>query len=114
MPTDTKTSNLIEITDKAIEELVRLNVNKTEFLRISMVRGGCSGLSYQLDSDTAQTGFDTVLYEDDRIKAVTDRYGLQYLKGLRIDYSDDLIDVGFRFENPNAVESCGCGHSISV
>lgn len=114
MSTDTATQNLIDVSKTAVDELVKLNVGKEEFLRISMVRGGCSGLSYQLDTDRVQTPFDTQLFEDDQIKVVTDRYGLQYLKGLKIDFSDDLIDVGFRFENPNAVESCGCGNSISV
>lgn len=114
MNTETKADNLISISEGARNELLRLDVNKEEFLRITLVPGGCSGMTYQMDTDTVITAFDQVLYEDDSLKAVTDRSSLQYLKGLAIDFSDDLIDVGFRFMNPNAVRTCGCGHSMSV
>ncbi len=111
---ESTTNNLISISESARNELIRLEVSKEEFLRISLVPGGCSGLSYQLDTDTVVTPFDAVLYEDDAIKAVTDKNSLRYLKGLVVDFSDDLIEVGFRFLNPNAVHTCGCGHSMSV
>lgn len=114
MGTIEKTINVIDMSEAARNEFLRLDVGKEEFLRISLVPGGCSGLTYQLDSDTTVTAFDEVIYEDDSLKAVTDKTSLQYLKGLFIDYSDDLIDVGFRFHNPNAVHTCGCGHSMSV
>lgn len=113
MNTSEKTSNVIEMSEAAKEELLRLDVNKEEFLRISLVPGGCSGLSYQMDTDTVVTPFDEVIYEDDSLKAVTDKNSLQFLRGLFIDYSSDLIDVGFRFANPNAVHTCGCGHSAT-
>lgn len=106
-------SNQIDISDAARDELLRLDVNKDEFLRISLIPGGCSGLTYQMDTDTVVTPFDTVIYEDDSLKAVTDKNSLQHLSGLFIDYSSDLIDVGFRFSNPNAVRTCGCGHSAT-
>ena len=107
------TSNVIDMSETAKAELLRLDVNKDEFLRISLVPGGCSGLSYQMDTDTVVTPFDEVIYEDGDLKAVTDKNSLQFLKGLYIDYSSDLIDVGFRFSNPNAVHTCGCGHSAT-
>jgi iron-sulfur cluster assembly protein len=113
MNTSEKVSNVIDISDVAKEELVRLDVNKEEFLRISLVPGGCSGLTYQMDTDTVVTHFDEVIYEDNKLKAVTDKNSLQHLKGLFIDYSKDLIDVGFRFSNPNAIRTCGCGHSAT-
>ena len=105
---------MISISEGAIAELKRLDVNKQEFLRITLVPGGCSGLSYQMDTDTVVTAFDQVIFEDDSLRAVTDRNSLDYLKGLHIDFSDDLIEVGFRFVNPNAVHSCGCGHSFAI
>lgn len=110
----TSTENIIKISDNAVSELIRLQVTKDDFLRISLVSGGCSGLSYQLDTDTILTPFDRAIYEDEHIKAVTDKASLEHLNGLYIDYSNDLIDVGFRFSNPNAVHTCGCGHSVSV
>jgi len=114
MNTETKAENMISISEGAIAELKRLDVNKAEFLRITLVPGGCSGLSYQMDTDTVVTPFDQVIFEDDSLRAVTDRNSLDYLKGLHIEFSDDLIEVGFRFVNPNAVHSCGCGHSFSI
>jgi iron-sulfur cluster assembly accessory protein len=111
---ETATHNLIDISPAAVDELIRLDVGKQEFLRISLVPGGCSGLTYQLDTDTVQTALDVVLFEDNRIKAVSDRASLQYLNGLQLDYSDDLINVGFRFANPNAIQTCGCGNSMQV
>ena len=114
MSNEIQTENSIQITSEAINELVRLNVSKDEFLRVSLISGGCSGLTYQLDTDTVVTPFDVVLYEDETIRVVTDRSSDQYLQGLHIDYSSDLIDVGFRFTNPNAVHTCGCGNSMSV
>jgi len=114
MSTTEKVQNIIDISDAAKKEFLRLDVGKDEFLRISLVPGGCSGLTYQMDTDTVVTPFDEVIFENDSLKAVTDKTSLQHLKGLYIDYSDDLIDVGFRFHNPNAVHTCGCGHSMSV
>ena len=111
---DTATGNLIEMTESAVSELKRAGVGIEEFLRISIVSGGCSGLAYQMTTDTVETPFDVTIFENSDIKAVTDKTSLQYLKGLSIDFSDDLIDVGFRFSNPNAVHTCGCGHSMSV
>ncbi|MBN1523000.1 MAG: iron-sulfur cluster assembly accessory protein [Spirochaetales bacterium] len=105
---------LISITPDAVDELKRLGITKEEFLRISLVPGGCSGLSYQLNTETTATGFDTVMYEDDDIKIVTDRESISYLKGMTVDYSRDLINIGFRFDNPNAVDTCGCGNSMRV
>ena len=113
MNTSEKVSNVIDMSDVARDELVRLDVNKEEFLRITLIPGGCSGLTYQMDTDTVVTAFDEVIYEDNKLKAVTDKNSLQYLKGLFIDYSSDLIDVGFRFSNPNAIHTCGCGHSAT-
>lgn len=104
-------ANLINITNNAVKELTKLNISKEEFLRIALVEGGCSGHSYQLTSDTVQTPFDIILFEDDSIKVVSDNNSIEYLKGLNLDYTEDLVNAGFRFDNPNAISSCGCGSS---
>lgn len=109
-----ETQNLIEISDTALQEFSRLNVGKEEFLRIALVEGGCSGLSYQLTAERVKTPFDTVLFANEALLVVTDKNSSEYLAGLYIDYSNDLIDVGFKFKNPNAVQTCGCGNSMSV
>jgi iron-sulfur cluster assembly protein len=111
---DIAVQNLIDVSPSAVDELKKAGVGKEEFLRISMVSGGCAGLSYQMTTDTVVTPFDLTIFEDQDVKAITDKNSLQYLEGLAIDYSDDLIDVGFRFSNPNAAHTCGCGNSMSV
>lgn len=110
----TDVKNLIEVSDTAAEELARLNVNREEFLRIALVEGGCSGLSYQLITDTVITPLDTVLFDGESLRVVANKNSTDYLQGLYIDYSTDLIDVGFKFTNPNAVSTCGCGNSMKV
>jgi len=79
--------------------------------------GGCSGLSYTMDLiDASDVGpRDTVeAYEDEGFKYVVDPKALLYLFGMQLDYCDDLIGGGFRFDNPNADKSCGCGMSFGV
>jgi len=82
---NTETKNRIEVSEQASAELARLNVNKEEFLRISLVAGGCSGMTYQLTTDTVKTPFDDVLFEDDNLLVVSDKNSAQYLGGLYID-----------------------------
>ena len=110
----TETKHIVSITDTAVTELRNAGVSTEEFLRISIVSGGCSGLSYQMATDNVQTPFDVVIFENSDIRAITDKPSLEYLQGLEIDYSNDLINVGFRFTNPNATHTCGCGQSMSV
>lgn len=77
----------------------------------------CSGLSYAMDfSNEDDIGEDDVFdeYEDEGIKCVVDSKSMLYLFGLELDYSEDLIGGGFKFFNPNAEESCGCGSSFGV
>ena len=114
MTETTGTTGTIEVTDKAKSQLVSLNVTRENFLRLWVASGGCSGMSYQAALDNAQTAFDVVLYEDDAIRIVSDRTSAGYLSGLKVDYSDDLIRAGFKFENPNATHTCGCGNSFQA
>jgi iron-sulfur cluster assembly protein len=105
-------TSTIEITSKAKTQLVSLNVTRENFLRLWVAAGGCSGMSYQAALDNAQTPFDVVLYEDDTIRVVSDKTSAGYLSGLKVDYTDDLVRSGFKFENPNASHTCGCGNSF--
>jgi iron-sulfur cluster assembly accessory protein len=86
-------------------------------LRMGVRSGGCSGMSYVMDfadAATIQDDDQVDAYETDLIKCVVDAKSMLYLYGLELDYSTELIGGGFRFFNPNAEESCGCGSSFGV
>lgn len=103
----------IEVTDKAKTEFEKLDVPEGAFLRISVVQGGCAGMTYTAAVETAMGDDDESLYEDGSLRIVADVGSATFLDGLKIDYSDDLIKSGFRFLNPNAAGSCGCGSSFA-
>ncbi len=104
----------IEITDKAKQELIKLDIGQNQFLRIDIVPGGCSGMTYTAALDTELRESDMVLYKDADMRLVADSGSAMFLDGLKIDFSDDLIKSGFRFLSPSAVKSCGCGASFAV
>lgn len=109
-------SNLVELTDKAVEqvkEIFRKEGKGSDFgLRLGVVGGGCSGLSYKIDFDT-QKEKDRVL-EFNGVKVFVDLKSSIYLKGVTLDFKDGLNGKGFVFINPNAANTCGCGESFSV
>jgi iron-sulfur cluster assembly protein len=82
-------------------------------LRVSVVGGGCSGFSYQLDFDEAVREGDQVL-EYDGLRVVVDPTSAPHLAGTQIDYVSSLSGGGFKFANPKAAQTCGCGSSFSV
>jgi iron-sulfur cluster assembly protein len=104
----------LSITAQALEAIEKLELPDGGFLRISVVPGGCSGHTYSAAVDDEMFVADRVLYESGRLRIVTDPDSAEYLDGLEIDYSDDLIRSGFRFSNPNASGSCGCGASFEA
>ncbi|MCS6991107.1 MAG: iron-sulfur cluster assembly accessory protein [Chitinophagales bacterium] len=108
---------MITISDKAKNKVLQLaqeaELNENWFLRISVVGGGCSGLSYKMDFDTELQKDDQV-FEDKGIKLVCDLKSFLYLCGTQLDFSDGLNGKGFHFINPNATRTCGCGESFAV
>lgn len=80
-------------------------------LRVFVSGGGCSGLQYGMAFEQTPRDFDSVIDHGD-VKLVIDPTSLMYLQGASIDYVDSLMGGGFRIDNPNAVSSCGCGHSF--
>ena len=106
----------IEVTAKAIakikEALAKQHVEDGG-LRLGVLGGGCSGLSYQFKFDTKQRPTDKV-FEFDGVKVVVDPKSLLYLHGMTLDYKESLMQSGFVFENPNAQKGCGCGTSFSA
>ncbi|CAM9932559.1 unnamed protein product [Chrysoparadoxa australica] len=109
-------SNLVELTDKAVAQVKEIfekeNKGPDFGLRLGVVGGGCSGLSYKIDFDTKKEK-DNVL-EFDGVKVYIDLKSSIYLKGVVLDFKDGLNGKGFVFINPNAANTCGCGESFSV
>ena len=108
---------MISISEKAKEKIVQLRkdaqLDDTYFLRVGVVGGGCSGLSYKLDFDNEQQPNDQI-FEDKGVKLVTDLKSFLYLCDTTLDFSGGLNGKGFHFINPNASRTCGCGESFSV
>lgn len=107
---------MIELTPEASTEVKRLLKldNKEDWgLRVGVVGGGCSGLNYTMAFDENPNEDDSV-YEVDGIRVFIDPKAYLYLGGMKIDYSSDLLNGGFRFVNPNAKRTCSCGTSFAV
>lgn len=113
------TDNGIFVSEKAKERIIQLIADAghgndpSYFLRVSVVGGGCSGLSYKMDFDNVSKPTDQV-FENNGIKVVTDLKSLLYLVNTTLEYSDGLNGKGFYFNNPNASRTCGCGESFAV
>ena len=106
---------MIDLTPAAIKEVKRLLTEQARQdlgLRVGVKGGGCSGLSYSLNFDAKHEG-DNVI-EFDETKVFVDPKSLLYLEGMTLDFSDSLQGRGFKFINPNASKTCGCGESFSV
>ena len=111
--------NTIYVSEKAkakVKQLMQdagVTDDPNYFLRVGVVGGGCSGLSYELDFDNEIKPMDQV-FEDNGVKIVTDLKSFLYLVNTELEFSDGLNGKGFYFNNPNASRSCGCGESFAV
>jgi iron-sulfur cluster assembly protein len=107
----------IYISDKAKARVEKLmaddGMSEEYFVRVSVVSGGCSGLSYKMDFDHELRAGDQV-FEDKGMRLVTDRKSVLYLFDTTLDFSDGLSGKGFHFLNPNASRTCACGESFSI
>ena len=81
-------------------------------LRVAVVGGGCSGFSYQMNFENQINPIDKI-FEFDGLKVIVDQASWMFLKGTKLDFVDSLEGSGFKFDNPNAKTTCGCGHSFS-
>ena len=108
----------IQLSESAASEVRKIisenNLPETETrLRVGVKGGGCSGFSYTL-------GFDDTVHEDDQIaeaegfRVVCDPKSFLYLSGTQVDFEESLMGRGFKFGNPNASKTCGCGESFTV
>ncbi|MGB8194711.1 MAG: iron-sulfur cluster assembly accessory protein [Chitinophagaceae bacterium] len=111
--------NAIFVSDKAKEKIINLmeesgySNDPSYFLRVSVVGGGCSGLSYKMDFDNQSKSADQV-FEHNGIKVVTDLKSFLYLVNTTLEFSEGLNGKGFYFNNPNASRTCACGESFAV
>jgi len=114
-PGAAKPEPVIQVTPKAIDKIRQAFTKQgvEGVLRLGVLGGGCSGLSYQFRFDTKQRPTDKV-FEFDGVKIVVDPKSLLYLHGMTLDYKESLMQSGFVFENPNAQKNCGCGTSFSA
>ena len=104
---------IITITQKAQDEIIKLAQEKKEkFLRLGVKGGGCSGFSYSLAFDNQKNSDNIIEYPN--FKVVMDPKSIIYLKGITLEYQSGLEGKGFIFINPNASNTCGCGESFSI
>lgn len=113
---ETITQSPIKLTEGAIKELTRIReedgFDNSQYLRIGVKGGGCSGLTYVLGFD--QKMADDEIYEIEGIPVVMKKSHGLYLMGMEVDFQNGLNARGFTFSNPNASSSCGCGTSFAV
>jgi iron-sulfur cluster assembly protein len=106
---------MVTVTPKAVDK-IRETIKRqgvTGGLRLGVLGGGCSGLSYQFRFDPQPRPNDNILNFDD-VSVYIDPKSMVYLQGMTLDWKDSLIHSGFVFQNPNAKKSCGCGTSFSA
>ena len=108
---------MITVTDRAAKEVRRIigeqSLSDATVLRVGVKGGGCSGFSYTLGFDDRTSEVDQV-FELNGVRVAIDPKSFLYLNGTQIDFEESLMGRGFRFGNPNAAKSCGCGESFSV
>ena len=108
---------MISITERARAEVQRImtdqNLPEETALRVGIKGGGCSGFSYTLGFDDAVGEADQV-FEVEGVRVVCDPKSFLYLNGTEVDFEESLMGRGFKFGNPNASKTCGCGESFSV
>ena len=106
----------ITVTESAVKRLVAVmnsDGKDDHFLRMSVEGGGCSGMTYKMDFENVKGDYDKE-FESNGLTIVCDLKSWLYLKDVEIDYSDDLLNGGFKIKNPNAERTCGCGTSFSA
>ncbi|MDC7997082.1 MULTISPECIES: HesB/IscA family protein [Gilvibacter] len=109
---------MIKVSDIAKTKLAQLMQEEgfnatTDFVRVGVKSGGCSGLSYELKFDNSKADEDKI-FEDNAVRILVDKRSFLYLVGTTLEYSGGLNGKGFVFNNPNANRTCGCGESFSL
>ena len=113
---DQETVDTVQLTDSAVEMVNQLLEQKAvpnHGLRVFVSGGGCSGMQYGMALEEEPRAYDHVV-EQRGVRIFIDPTSMMYLDGATIDYVDSLMGGGFSIENPNAVSTCGCGHSFKT
>lgn len=106
---------MIKLTQAAVKKIKNLieKENKGKFLRIGVQGGSCAGFSYVLRFEQEQKEND-LTFEQDGIIILCDPKSHKLVDGLELDFSNNLMNSGFKFNNPNSKKECGCGASFST
>jgi iron-sulfur cluster assembly protein len=109
---------MIQVNEKAKNKVIEMMNDdgfnpETDYVRVGVKSGGCSGLSYELKFDKDHNENDTI-FESNDIKIIVEKKSFLYLAGTTLEYSGGLNGKGFVFNNPNAQRTCGCGESFSL
>ncbi len=106
--------NNIEITQNAQEHIANvLKEDNSKFFRITVLGGGCAGFQYKFDFDNEKKSEDIII-KTPKANILIDDISLNFIKGAKIDYVNELIGSSFKIINPQAASSCGCGTSFSI
>ena len=115
MEVQERVDNIVSLTPAAARKIRELMAQETDVsvLRVAIEGGGCSGFQYGLGFDRgAQEGDHQ--FEVEGVQVVVDPFSAPYLMGASVDYLETIQESGFKIDNPNAISSCGCGHSFQV
>jgi iron-sulfur cluster assembly accessory protein len=110
---ETRMLTLTDSAQKAVDRFINTNETPVAGLRISVTSGGCSGLQYSMALEAAAQDEDVIL-ECGMVQVFVDPLSAPYLNGVTVDFLDSMDGSGFKFENPNAQNSCGCGSSFTA
>jgi iron-sulfur cluster assembly protein len=111
--TETPVISMSEVATQQLRTLLEQQGNPDLGLRVFVYPGGCSGMSYGMAFEDEVNDEDMV-FDNAGLKLIVDENSVHYLQGAQIDFEDSLMGGGFRIFNPNAVRSCGCGHSFDT
>ncbi len=105
----------VTLTEKAAQHVANYLAKRGKGigLRVGVRTSGCSGMAYKLEF-ADETGEDDTVFESHGIKVVVDAKSLPYLDGMELDYAREGLNEGFKFNNPNVKDQCGCGESFTV
>lgn len=113
-PTQAPALRLSESAARHILRIVAAENNPALMVRLAVMGGGCSGFQYKFDFEATTDAAEDEIFERDGARLVVDKISLKLLEGSEVDYSESLMDAGFKVKNPNAKSSCGCGTSFAT
>jgi iron-sulfur cluster assembly protein len=116
METSTSATRIVDVTPEALARMEALLSENPEHtaIRVGVLGGGCAGLQYDMHPTAERKEGDFVQPLTDAVNLFIHPVAVAYLKGTTIDYSNAMVDGGFKFKNPNASNTCGCGTSFGV